>query len=205
MEIDSISTAGVGLINKRITWGELEEFTWGEFEKMQNSTASSDNPGGNPKCIICFRDGLMYKKAAAEIASKVDRDVESNTSIEIDRSIDGYPMPINLMIPAFVMLSFSCELFAKSIVYAKNDSASIKTHDLTKLIGSIDGEIIDKIRKEAESCGAKWSELDNFKDPFLKYRYVFEIPAETIDTSFIKSLSHSLETIARDEIVRSLG
>lgn len=200
MKDNLIVSAGIGVINGRITHGELENYTWGEIRRMTSSMKSKENSTGNPKCVMCYRDALWYKEAASVIKNNIDDNIRSNVSIKINRSIDGYPMPISLDMPSFVMLSFSCELFLKSIIYCVDDPKNECEHHLRKLLKKLDDETILEIKGKTGETDSFDKDIAEYGKPFVDYRYAFEKQSEIIDTSFIEALSDSLKAVAADRI-----
>ena len=198
MDNGKIVNSGVGLINGRLTWGEMEQFTWQEIGRMTSSSKTPKNEKGNPKCVMCFRDALWYRSAAKTIGERIKYEIDNDISIPIDQSINGYPMPVSMELPKFVMLSFSCELFIKSMLYTKTNK--VEGHDLDELIAKLDCGDMESIKKNMDHPESFDSDLKEFNKPFVEFRYSFEKASCAIDTVFINSLSDVLYLVSAERI-----
>lgn len=191
MEESEIATGGMGLF-KSTTWGELKGYTWGDLKKMTSSASH-----GAPLCILCFREALRYMKSSDILFEK---SVESE--LEIDKSIEEYPLSVNVEIPGFVMLVLSCELFIKSMLHLNGTKA--KGHRLDRLFNELDDESKSEITEIMGDEAAFASNLEKFSRSFVDVRYSYENDAEIIDTEFAKSFSYALKDVAAKRINDSM-
>lgn len=105
------------------------------------------------------------------------------------------------MVPAFVLMSFSCELFLKALAI-KNGNTVKNVHELNDLFEIISDQDktnisnavindIAKITKNKYSCSDFNNDIDNISNTFKEWRYYYE-NSKSLNILFLKSLFNVL-------------
>lgn len=141
-------------------------------------------PNKSKRCYIQARSFLF----AAERCGCVEECVESG-------------MPQILIIPEYVNIAFSCELYLKTLLY--KESESIKNHKLSELFTQLDIGISNRIALSLNLDIEKINSLlGQYENLFVKMRYQYEKPQENLSVplQFFYNLTKSLDQIAQEII-----
>lgn len=141
-------------------------------------------PNKSKRCYIQARSFLF----AAERCGRIEECVESG-------------MPQALIIPEYVNIAFSCELYLKTLLY--KESESIQNHNLSELFMQLDIGLSNRISLSLNMDKEKINSLlVQYKNLFIKMRYQYEKPQENLSVplQFFYELTKSLDQIAREII-----
>ena len=104
-----------------------------------------------------------------------------------------------LPFPALTCLSFSCEVYLKTLLFYFGSSIP-NIHDLKKLFNLLPENIRDYIQKAYNNPTRFTNDLDDTKEYFLSSRYLYEKEAGNFSFVFILWFREKLKEVVNNQI-----